>query len=477
MKIEEILNEISSKSLEDKKEIDNFTDNFNNSDTIQFNKSTSINNNKTDTTNKNNLSKSALERYTYVRNWEPKTIQLYNLFLNFLKSKKWIVANNHYEVGIQTKRYKLTTAFMRKYPRESWEEYILADRTLIKNRERNFMENKETQKNIIEKILSSKETPTIVKEQLKLLASGRITIVNQEVIKLLRELYYEEGENKTALRSWIDSVENYFRERNIFFHQDDAGRLYTNIVDMKREVRKLLLLDGKPTLEVDWGSAHPNILAHFILIYWNMSETETEQFLNRITQVAYENEEEPFDVFIDEVKRIPADILNTDADELDEETRKLLTFIQNLKSGTMKKKLHNHLKGYYPKITEEESKLMMNAAINRWLFPGMKDTENMTYNYITELFGNIFLPLEMMKVITREREMKKSWNITSKIFRNIESRLMKQVLTKLKDNGITAIWIQDGVRVKKTDADKTKELMEEILNTNFFLKQTANIKS
>jgi molybdopterin converting factor small subunit len=352
---------------------------------------------------------------------------------------------------------------MKKYPRESWEEYILTDKTLIRNREKFYMDNKKTQKRITEEILKSKETPAIVKEQIRLLTSGRITIDNQEVIKLLWELYYENGENKTALRSWID--------------QDDAGRLYNNIVDMKREVRKLIKLDGEETIEVDWGSAHPNILAHFILIYWNMKENETENFLNRITQVAYENEYEPFDIFIDEVRRMPVDIINIDDDELDEEIRKVLTFIHDLTAGKMKQKLYNHLKEKYPKIKRQESKDMMNAAINRHLFTGMKNIESVKYNDIENKYGNIFLPLEIMKVITEQQKKKTSWNIISKIFRNIESRLMQQSLIKLKENGITAIWIHDGVRVKITDADKTKELMEETLNNNFFLKQTANIKS
>ena len=118
----------------------------------------------------------------------------------------------------------------------------------------------------------------------------------------------------------------------------------------------------------------------------------------------------------------------------------------------------------------------------RWFQPGDEKIWQLIqakadqYNDITDLYGNIFLPLEMMKIITREREMKKSWNIVSKIFRNIESQVMKRVLTKLKENGITSIWIHDGLRVKITDADKTKELMEEILNNNFFLKQTAKLK-
>lgn len=83
----------------------------------------------------------------------------------------------------------------------------------------------------------------------------------------------------------------------------------------------------------------------------------------------------------------------------------------------------------------------------------------------------------MMKIITEQQNQKKSWNIVSKIFLNIESRVMKQVLAKLNENGITAaIWIHDGILIKQSDANRTQEIMEEILNNNLFLRQTAKIK-
>ena len=465
----------------------------------QSNNKSNISNLNIKDTNNNNKRKTKERRYTYVRNisdedttyqvkkYTKKTMYLYYFFLDFLKSKKWIISRNDYVVGSQTKRYKLTAAFMKKYPRESWNQIILTDKTLIKNRKENHMNRQTTQKIITEEVLHNPETPEIIRNQIRLLTSGRLTIKKEEVIDLLFSLYYENGENKAALRSWIDAVENYFRERNIWIKQDSAGRLYNNITNLKSEIRRLILIDGERTTEVDWGSAHPSILAHFLLILWNKSDDETECFLNKIVAAAYNLDEEPFDMSDKEAesnndeepfdmsdKEAEARQLNTD-EELDDDDRKI-RFLKDLDAGTMKENLFNHLKNIYPDITKDESKMMLNAAINRHLFTEMKD-KDMSYNHITDFYGNIFRPLEMMKIITEQQNQKKSWNIVSKIFLNIESRVMKQVLAKLNENGITAaIWIHDGILIKQSDANRTQEIMEEILNNNLFLRQTAKIK-
>jgi len=234
-------------------------------------------------------------------------------FFNILEKEGWIEINHSYTVGVKSKGYRIGPKFKKeKWIKKEWKSSLefFVPRILIKS---NIARKKEVLYDLWDRAsvyFSTWETmpdgplKTICSKTQSLGDKVRITLpdnINEIVRKCAEEHVEKEKKSRKKKRKkdeqnyeWTvqDQIENYnyalsrFDGKSFYVSIHDglrfpkgSGRLFSNIVNLKKEFRSFLHINGEHFVNVDIQSCQVALLATF---YKPEDSAEKEKFIHYI---------------------------------------------------------------------------------------------------------------------------------------------------------------------------------------------------
>jgi hypothetical protein len=173
---------------------------------------------------------------------------LYNYYINYLVENDILKLVRNHSKGVNSRIYKLNEIILKN----SITRYKNTDKVILKKIKKVYLEsqNKETNSN---------------------------NILSDVKIRLVEDLHHVEIDYPKSI-FFLDSskqeVDIYqknrysveaIKDKNIFYHFDNYGRLHTNFTILKSFIRKnCLLIDGEETCEIDIKNSQPLFLSKII---------------------------------------------------------------------------------------------------------------------------------------------------------------------------------------------------------------------
>jgi predicted GIY-YIG superfamily endonuclease len=163
-------------------------------------------------------------------------------YLNNLISDGIVETNNRYIAGKTSKGYRYTSVYN--------------DSELIRY---DF-----TDKHISKKLSEESKVKEAVKKKYSYLykwfASGKLTIDSDAAFKLIKSHNLSE-----ALKYSVGAIQSGIWRFKV---SGEGKRLYTNLTNLKRELRQFLRYDGKELVELDIKSSQPYFFIKLIVVWF-----------------------------------------------------------------------------------------------------------------------------------------------------------------------------------------------------------------
>lgn len=223
--------------------------------------------------------------------------------INIKKSKDDIES---YEIGIQTKQYKLTNTYLKA----GLTEYIIKDDGIIQNRNKIFYKalveaNENSIVSNLFKLYPSIDLPSkeeILKEGKRLAKSGYTTKSGKKLT--IRNKHKDSYWNDAKKRSFVeDNIElfSFLTKRGYMIpvagKHTSGGRVVDSFNLMPSWIRKMVKVNGENIVESDYSAMHPNLamtiyngsskhinhrnVAGYLDIHINKAKKENLSFFNK----------------------------------------------------------------------------------------------------------------------------------------------------------------------------------------------------
>lgn len=174
--------------------------------------------------------------------------QYYNYYMNYLLELGIIEVIKKHQKGVNARIYKLSDSIING----EINRYRNYDSVLLKR-----------YKNAVEKIEHDDIESNLINPDVKIKLIEdlfSVSILFDEATSILDTLI----EDKSVYNRNMYSVET-IKEKHIFYHFDNFGRVHTNFTILKTALRKgCLLIDGKKTCEIDIKNSQPFFLCKLI---------------------------------------------------------------------------------------------------------------------------------------------------------------------------------------------------------------------
>lgn len=312
-----------------------------------------------------------------------------------------------FEVGVTSKRYKLTDTYLRV----GLEEYLIKDESIIRQRNKRFYRALfETKDNIITQNLISVYPQIDLPTKEEVLKAGKLLCKNGYSTKKGKLLTMR---NKHSNNYWKDTYQRSFVEDNIELYSfltnrgfmipivggdNSGGRVVDSFNLMPSWIRALVKIKGEPIVECDFSAMHPNLASRF---YNGTGKSISHQLV--------------------------ADYLGMD---ISVAKREHLSFFN---------------KPYYP-LKKHLFKKYKNkgSMVNSPIFTYYKDNE-------PEMLENI-----------RKQKLDYGYKSASRNLFKFEVDLMTEVIKRLNKKGVYVLYVYDALYCAASDCDSVKRVMDEV---------------
>ena len=216
------------------------------------------------------------------------------------------------------------------------------------------------------------------------------------------------------------STEMYFASATRIYHNgnfDSGGRWYGGWTSLTREIRKHLTLDGEPVVEVDLNASLLTLLSCVVSQPMQCGDTWDDAYAVVAERLEFD---EPYEVSRAKVKQVIVELIGTGNPHKAE-----------------------------PAAKDKDSPF------------DDSETSKKQFNHIRELCHEVYPALLMLN--------KKDMNFVAALSFH-EATIITQTMLKLKDMGVAAYSMHDGLIVKQSNADITvstlREVYEEYVTTH-----------